>query len=476
MIYHSLTDPDNKNKWGTMKFFLPLLASFLLPVSTFSNEIGSERAIPFHLTNESLQTFSIEQLTAHGQLLFEAKFTTEDGVGRPMATSSEVPVKQSRVFPQAFVRTSGPDANACRGCHNDPVLGGAGEFAMNVFASEGINNPNFTSLDAQFSNERGTPHLFGVGLVELLAREMTRDLQAIRDAAVEQARNSNRSVVAQLETKGIQFGEIEVDPRGFVSVERIDGVDFDLVVRPFNQKGVFNSLRQFSINAMNTHHGMQSDERFGERWTHETDFDEDGVAQELTPADISALVVFQARLPAPEQVVWQDERLSEAVDSGEQHFVDAGCAECHRPELPLESLTFFEPGPYNSAGTLRPGENVHSLAFDLPTENLRLGDDGKWYVPLFSDLKRHVIADAETPFLGNERLSQRFIPNEVFITPRLWGVGSTAPYGHRGDVTTMREIIFHHGGDAKNSRVAFESLPETAQLELIEFLKSLRIQ
>ena len=38
----------------------------------------------------------------------------------------------------------------------------------------------------------------------------------------------------------------------------IVGVDADLTVRPFSQKGVFASLRQFTINAMNAHHGMQA--------------------------------------------------------------------------------------------------------------------------------------------------------------------------------------------------------------------------
>ena len=67
--------------------------------------------------------------------------------------------------------------------------------------------------------------------------------------------------------------------------------------------------------------------------------------------------------------------------------------------------------------------------------------DGQVLVPLFSDLKRHVISDPGTDRLGNELLAQRFVERNQFRTAFLWGVGSTAPYGHRGDITTLRIAI-----------------------------------
>ncbi len=72
-------------------------------------------------------------------------------------------------------------------------------------------------------------------------------------------------------------------------------------------------------------------------------------------------------------------------------------------------------------------------------------------------------------------LGQRYIPRDVFITSKLWGIGKTAPYGHRGDVTTLREVILHHGGEAGAVRAAFENLNEARQADIIEFLKSLHI-
>ena len=79
----------------------------------------------------------------------------------------------------------------------------------------------------------------------------------------------------------------------------IEGVDFDLIIKPFTHKGVIRSLRNFTLNAMNHHSGMQAEERFGPRWTGTSDFDEDGFTAEMSQGEISALVAWQATLPPP---------------------------------------------------------------------------------------------------------------------------------------------------------------------------------
>ena len=104
---------------------------------------------------------------------------------------------------------------------------------------------------------------------------------------------------ADLVTKGVRFGSIVAHPDGIVDLDAIDGVDADLIVRPFSRKGVFTSLRQFTINALNIHHGMEAVERFGVRWTGSHDFAESGVPDAVTAGDVSALVAFQATLPPP---------------------------------------------------------------------------------------------------------------------------------------------------------------------------------
>jgi CxxC motif-containing protein (DUF1111 family) len=66
-------------------------------------------------------------------------------------------------------------------------------------------------------------------------------------------------------------------------------------------------------------------------------------------------------------------------------------------------------------------------------------------------------------------------PLGQFLTARLWGVGNTDPYGHRGDLTTLSEAIHFHGGEARHARDAFFSLPRADRNAITEFLKSLQI-
>jgi len=423
---------------------------------------------------------AIPALIARGRELFKAKFTTADGAGRPKATQAIVPTKRKVGVNPAFARLSGPDSNSCFGCHNDPVEGGSGDFVANVFVSEGFESAQFDSTDPSFSSERHTVSLMGAGLIELLAREMTADLQSERDAAVKQARQSGGDVRADLESKGVRFGALTAHPDGVVDLDDVDGVDADLIIRPFSRKGVFTSLRQFTINALNTHHGMEAMERFGVRWTGSHDFGESGVPDAITDGDVSALVAFQATLPPPTVKSGLPDDWRVAAAEGEKRFDEIGCASCHRQTLPLKSLVFTDPAPYDMAGTLRAGEVKREIVVDLGREpfaaQLPKNDKGEWLIPLFSDLKRHLIVDQQNAELGNELQAQRFVERDVFLTPRLWGVGSTAPYGHRGDFRMLNEIIVAHGGEAGFAREAYLSLDPKDRDTIIAFLRSLVIE
>ena len=112
---------------------------------------------------------------------------------------------------------------------------------------------------------------------------------------------------------------------------------------------------------------------------------------------------------------------------------------------------------------MRAGEVKTPIAIDLSQYALarapcRRTTRARWLVPLFSDLKRHLIVDEQVNALGNELQAQRFVERDVFLTPRLWGVGSTAPYGHRGDFRMLDEIIAAHGGEARFARDAYLAL------------------
>ena len=452
--------------------------------------IGERPAIEVHLDQARIETgeVSLKECLRRGRILFEAVFNKLDGQGRPLSTGGGAP----RLAGQpAFLRTSGTDSNSCAGCHAQPRTGGGGDFVANVFVLAQNRDPVTFSVAGAFSNERNTLAMMGAGPIEMLAREMTGDLIAIREAARAQARTTGVPATRPLSAKGVSFGSITVLPSGKVDPSGIIGVDWDLIVKPFHQKGAVVSLREFSNNAMNHHHGMQSVERFGK----DTDPDGDGLMNELTVGDITAVTLFQATLNTPGRLLPANRARREAAERGEQVFSTVGCVTCHRPSMVLNNRVFTEPNPYNQAGNLRPEDVSRPVTFDLtrdgPEPRLERTRDGRAIVRAFTDLKRHDLTDADEGFFGNEQLAQGrlngFDPDSNFVLPapprpvaqfltrKLWDAGNSAPYGHRGDLTTLTEAIHYHAGEARAVRDAYFGLRAEDQAAVIEFLKTLQI-
>lgn len=446
--------------------------------------IGERPAIERHLDQADLASgaVSFDELFDAGEQLFVAKFNRLDGQGRPGATGDGKPTRREPGSAPEFLRTSGTDANSCAGCHNEPRAGGGGDFVANVFVLAQVRDP--VTFDVREADERNTLGMMGAGPIELLAREMTADLQAARDRALAEARASGQAVTAPLRSKGVDFGALTAQADGTVDAAAVQGVDADLVVKPFHQKGVVRSLREFTVNAMNHHHGMEAVERFGAGQKDKTgavidsdDFDGDGVPDELTVGDITAATLWQATQNTPGQVIPGEPERQQAVLRGEQRFRDAGCESCHVPALELDSATFCEPYALNPPGTY--SEQSQKVCVDLtrdgPGPRLPREGDGTILVRAYTDLKRHVICDPETPHYCNETLVQSGCPTNQFLTRKLWDVGNSAPYGHRGDLTTITEAILAHGGEGRASRDAFRALGPHEQAEIVEFLKSLQV-
>jgi cytochrome c5 len=447
--------------------------------------VGDAPVITEHVSQRGIEygKYTIEELIDFGEALFVASFNTLDGAGRPRLTGAGES-RPRRDSPDNFNRISGPDSNACSGCHNLPGAGGGGDNVANVFVR--AQELDFVDFDNQFddrkevevgaaidlqnvANERGTVGMFGSGLIELLAREMTADLHDIRDEALNSSSKSGQPVAADLVTKGIRFGSITAHPSGAIDTTLVVGVDYDLVIRPFHQKGVVASLRGFTNNALNHHHGLQTYERTGAG----KDPDGDGVRNEITPGDTTALVVFQATLPMPTQRVATDDDQKRRVASGKALFDSVGCSACHVQEMPLKSLIFTEPGPYNSGKDLVPGKVDALLEIDLAdySPTLKQNSDGEYLIPVFTDLKRHKMGDE----LNNELLEQDDVPTDEWLTKKLWGFVSEPPFLHHGRATLISEAIEAHGGDSQPSRDAFMGLSEDDRNAIIEFLKTLVI-
>src|SRR2546426_12457944 len=145
--------------------------------------------------------------------------------------------------------------------------------------------------------------MMGAGPIDALGREMTRDLFAIRDAAKKQAARTGLPATLPLSTKGVVFGSITANPDGTLDTSKVSGVDRDLIIKPFHQKGVVRSVREFTVNAFNHHHGMQAVERFGIERTGTAGFDGDGVEDELSVGDITAGAPHQNPPSAPARAI-----------------------------------------------------------------------------------------------------------------------------------------------------------------------------
>jgi hypothetical protein len=435
--------------------------------------IGDAPAIAAHLNHADIASgaLTIDETIAYGAMLFSASFNTLDGAGRPTSTGTGG-TREPRVFPENFNRISGPDSNACSGCHNLPGSGGGGDNVANVFVlAQALPFADDMTL-SEIGNERNTLGMFGSGFIELLAREMTADLLSIRFNALLDAHATNATVKRPLLTKGVEFGSITAFPDGRLDTSDVEGVDEDLVIKPFHQKGAVVSLREFTVNAANHHHGMQAAERFGEG----QDPDGDGVVDELTPGDITGLTLFQALLPPPVEMFPVGKLASDAATLGRELFQTTGCSQCHMQSLPLDSTVFAEPGPYNPPGTLGIQDNIAPVTVDLLARGLgagfERGTDGSLLIPVFTDLKRHDMG----ALLDNESLVQAGVPTNEWMTRKLWGFASEPPFLHHGKATLISEAILAHGGEALDSRTAFDALGADDQAAVVEFLKTLVIQ
>src|SRR5713226_10587879 len=102
------------------------------------SRIGREVAIPRHLQDGEEFAIPLRDLLAHGQRLFTAVWTIEEGGGRPLTKGTGAKLSDASSpleFPRNFNRISAPDANSCAGCHNLPfgIAGGGGDIVGNVF-------------------------------------------------------------------------------------------------------------------------------------------------------------------------------------------------------------------------------------------------------------------------------------------------------------------------------------------------------
>lgn len=443
---------------------------------SLAEQIGNDRG---NINTPDSSIFLIKRdpfrAIVRGRQLFQRKFQVKQGFG-PRMNDGEGDIDNANILGAGL-------ADSCGACHGRPH-GSAG------FGGDVVTRPD----------SRDAPHLFGIGLVEMLGDEMTQELRNIRRQAINKAAQSGRKITRKLIAKGITFGKITAHPDGSVDTSGVKGVDANLRIRPFLHSGRTFSIRSFALGAFKAEMGMEAHDPdqlaasqgsdamtpaglllTGSEDALEPPFvkdqfqdnDHDGVSNEIPTSLLDYIEFYLLNYFKPAQY-----RQTYATLRGERLFKRIDCAKCHTPELTIDRdrrvadvETVYDPdnGSFN---------NMYATAiakFDSV-------DDGSGYPALkkpqmkpfvvkhfYSDLKRHDLGPAfwERNYNGTYQ--------KEFVTEPLWGVGTTGPYGHDGRSINLHEVILRHGGEADKSKRRYQRLRPGQQESIVAFLQSLQL-
>ncbi len=325
-------------------------------------------------------SWTFAKLLRAGRLLFHTNYNGLDGVGIMKRGNG------SKVDRFAPTGPRGPGAQSCGSCHGFPVPAAAG-LAHTQLSSDPDQNDtppwNVRSVISVLGNGRSAasgagddggaaPHARrgggrgqgGAGHARPAASSPPRASRSARSRPPRTPRAKCRSTSRKLE-----------------------GIDPDLVVRPFGWKGDTPTVRPFVSGPAIGGLGMQPEELLWKdpKTAEDPDPDGDGVERELSVGDVTAMTIYTAAQETPGEV----ERLAAAglvaaptaedtarIAAGRAAFASIGCATCHTPEMRLESTVFEEPtlrgnGNYYDAtlAARDPGyDPAKPFKFDLLTE------------------------------------------------------------------------------------------------------------
>jgi hypothetical protein len=411
-----------------------------------------------------------------GRQIFQRKFTLEQGQGPRVNFDSSGDISANRALGAGLM-------DSCAGCHGRPR------------GSAGAGGDVVTRPDS-----RDAPHLFGLGLQEMLADEITADLRAIRTTALQRARQFRIPITLNLSSKGISYGRIRAFPNGTFDTSQVQGVNADLRVKPFFAEGGTISMREFAIGAFKAEMGLESpdeilcavtDPASPQRIVSPSGFvfdptldtferppvcdvgedgDGDGVANEIDTAIIDhmefyLLNYFKAGTGQTNTRTQQGLSLMNTIR----------CTTCH-----VQNLTV------NRDRRVADVETVHDSTRGIfnrlfATASTRFvavadGDPFPQLLPqrqsfvvrnIFTDFKRHDLGPA-----FHEREYDGTLVRQLLTEP-LWGVGTTAPYGHDGRSINLEEVILRHAGEAQAAKNSFAALAADDRRKIIEFLNTL---
>ncbi|SNS46078.1 Di-haem oxidoreductase, putative peroxidase [Tardiphaga sp. OK246] len=379
---------------------------------------------------------------------------------------------------------------------------------------------------------RDTPHFFGAGLVEMIGAQIRDTILATCDRSKkgwiskDDARAGCQALVKPADSSPpIDFGNIRPDARGIPTLnssirvwfvdtaglpinaaslddDRVAGFDFAVGVfgwgrgtrswpdgRVTSEGGEAATVREFASLAADAHIGIGTDDptQVGNRFSVDSiggkamisqsgalQFDlgaaqaRDSASQNSDPSassskkrltfttgDLDAIEFYMLHLPPPAILA------SSESARGQEVFKSIGCALCHvdRWSIKNDRRRFVVEPLTARNGTER------RIELSLNRSNGRRQAD----VRVFSDFRHWDIGPAfhELRFDNTVQTAHRTAP--------LWGVATTAPYGHDGRYETLEQVVLAHGGAADKAARTFEGLPGTQRNAVIAFLRSLQL-
>lgn len=428
-----------------------------------------------------------------GRALFARVFTPADGAGAVV----------DALISGDGMRVRAPGVTSCAQCHNAPG-GDAGPGPTVAMVAPG---------------GRNTPHLFGAGLVEALARDVEGRLTALvdrdGDGVIARAEASGRATITAGDGRAVDFGDFadrdgdgrpDLDPILHLWLVDADGrrlparsfadaqvAGYRLVLQPFGwshgeRRALPDgaSLRAVAVGAFAAHAGVQAcdaalaAEPRGDGWA-------------TTPRSGAAQ-------PYAGQPPDRGLRRDQAGLSLDDPDGDGICAELGADELDaIEAYLGHLPAPralpgddesrrglatFTAIGCV--GCHVPSWTLSAPDARLAWDHDGDayggatarpasgmtdvWSIEgIYSDLRTHDLGAGFTERGFDGAAITRF------RTPPLWGVAVSAPYGHDGASPDLAHVIRRHGGEAQACTDAYASLDAAQRRALHAFLATLTL-
>jgi hypothetical protein len=442
---------------------------------------------------------------AIGQSYFEREWALTDGLFQ---------------FAQGDPRAEGA-ANSCGMCHNLPFR--TAGYGGNV-AEPGAFGRNI-------------PHLFGIGLVEEIGIQIRSQILAAYDTNhngfldVPSEVSGKHAVIEAAPGVKVDFGSLDDDGDGWpglndviqvVMVDRHgkplrvhpDGkpytlrdsevAGYDPVVAVITSSTVVNqqaTVRGFVVGALRAVFGLPvldpsvtgeghagKDES---AWvgtsnagalqlqipvSHKKDANP---CQYVSEGEIDTLEWFLLNHPRPGL-----EHQNPQTRLGQKLLGSYGCTTCHTQDWVIqpadEHLGFvgdrrffdFDVSADNPRGRLE--GRLHIL-----TKTQQLSDGSRVQIPRRGGFTvRNIYSDLRYHDLGERFYEYRSVVGKIFVTKRfrttpLWGVGSSAPYGHDGRSATLDDVIRRHSGEAEKPAHAYANATQASRNAILKFLQSL---